>query len=562
MPLAIKLAAARIKLLPPQAMLERLGQRLEVLVGGARDAPGRHKTLRGTLQWSHELLSEPEQRLFRQLGVFAGGCTLEAVQAVCNASEGQEGELLEGLEALIDKSMLRGEEGIGGEPRLWMLETIREYATEQLAASGEEEQVRARHAAFFAALGVRAESGIHGSEEGTWRRRLEADHANLRAALAWGEEHDPELMLRLASALWRFWWVHLHEGRAWLERALTAGGNKIPTPPRVKALACASIVASMQGEVERGAALAREAIDLAEQSGDQAGRVWAFLNLSFADRCRGDHETAAAHAETAAEQARALDDDSLPPFLQAFVLQRLGHEAYELEDWSRAKPVLEEALERWRRLGNPWGIGVVLGKLADVAQARGDDARAAALYHESLGFWLGHGNELGTVEILTGLARLAAKGSPEGAVRLFATAEAVQRRIGLTLASALRAKNGRALAATRATLGEEAFAVAWAAGKDLPLEQAAAEAQSVADEIKRSAQAELDPHQSIVAGGLSPRELEVLKLVADGLTNAQVAERLFLSPRTINAHLNSIYHKLGVSSRSAATRFAIEHDLA
>jgi non-specific serine/threonine protein kinase len=562
LPLAIALAAARIKLLPPQALLERLGQRLEVLVGGARDAPGRHKTLRGTLQWSHELLSEPEQRLFRQLGVFAGGCTLEAAQAVANVSEGQEGELLEGLEALIDKSMLRGEKGIGAEPRFWMLETIREYAAEQLAASGEEEQVRARHAAFFAALGVRAESGLHGPEEGTWRRRLEADHANLRAALAWSEEHDPELMLQLAGALWRFWWIHLHEGRAWLEHALAAGASEAPAPPRVKALACASIVASMQGDVERGAALALEAVDLAEQSGDQVGRVWGFLNLSFADRCRGDHETAAAHAAVAVEQARALDDDSLPPFLQAFVLNRLGHEAYELGDWSRAEPVLEDALERWRRLGNPWGICVVLGKLADVAQARGDDARAAALYRESLDYWRGHGNDLGTVEILTGLARLAAKGSPEGAVRLFATAEAVQRRIGLTPAPALRAKNERALAAARSTLGEEAFAAAWAAGKDLSLEQAVAEAQTVTADAGRAAPADHDPSPSSAAGGLSPRELEVLKLVAGGLTNVQVAERLFLSPRTINAHLNSIYHKLGVSSRSAATRFAVERSLA
>ena len=224
LPLAIALAAARIKLLPPQALLERLDQRLEVLVGGARDTPGRHKTLRGTLQWSHELLSEPEQRLFERLGVFAGGCSLEALKAVCNASEGQEGEVLEELEALIDKSLLRGEEGAGGDPRFSMLETIREYAAEQLAASGEEERVRARYAAFFAVLGEQAESGLHGSEEGTWSRRLEADHDNLRAALAWGEEHDPVLMLRLVSALWRFWWIHLTEGRAWLARA--GGGRR------------------------------------------------------------------------------------------------------------------------------------------------------------------------------------------------------------------------------------------------------------------------------------------------------------------------------------------------
>jgi DNA-binding CsgD family transcriptional regulator len=248
--------------------------------------------------------------------------------------------------------------------------------------------------------------------------------------------------------------------------------------------------------------------------------------------------------------------------LRAIALNRLGHEAYELGDWARAEPVLKEALERWRRLGNPWGIGVVLGKLADVAQARGEDARAAALYHESLDRWLGRGNQLGTVEILTGLARLVAKGSPEGATRIFAAAEATQARVGLTLAPALRAKNERALAATRAAIGEEVFAAAWAAGQDLPLEQAIVEAQTAAEEASKPTQGESDLQRPAVAGGLSPREVEVIKLVATGLTNAQVAERLFLSPRTVNSHLNSVYHKLGVSSRSAATRFAVEHGLA
>jgi predicted ATPase/DNA-binding CsgD family transcriptional regulator len=555
LPLAIKLAAARIKLLPPQAMLEQLHRRLEVLVGGSRDVPGRHKTLRGTLEWSHELLSESEQRLFRRLGVFVGGCSLEAARAVCGTPERSEGKLLEGLEALIDKSLLRGEEGSGGEPRFSMLETIREYAAERLAASGEEEPVRARHAAFFAALGERAELGFHGPEELTWRRRLETDHGNLRMALAWGEEHDVELMLRLAGTLWRFWWIHLTEGRTWLERALVAGGSYAPAPLRVKTLGAASIVASMQGEVGRGDVLAREAVAVAEQSGDLAGRVWGLMMLSFVDRCRGDHEESAAHAEAAVEQARALDDD-LPPFLQAFALNRLGHESYELGDWSRAEAVLEEALDRWRRLGNPWGTGLVLGKLADVAQARRDYARAAVLFRESLDFW-SQGNELGAVEILTGLARLAVKGRTESAIRLFAAAEALQTRIDLTLAPALRAKNERALGAAKEAFGKEEFADAWAAGGDLSLDQAVAEARSVADD---AAHADLDP--SSAASSLSPRELEVLGLVAQGMTSAQVAERLFLSPRTVNAHLGSIYYKLGVRSRSAATRFAVKHGLA
>ena len=565
LPLAIKLAAARVKVLPPRAMLERLHRRLEVLVGGARDAPARQETLRRTLEWSHELLSEPERRLYRRLGVFAGGCSLEAAEAVCGTpGAGPEGgEVLEGLEALVDKSLLRGEEGAGGEPRFSMLETIREYAAERLAASDEEGTLRARHAAFFAALGARAEIAFHGPEEVTWRRRLAADHDNLRAALAWGADHDPQLALRLAGVLWRFWWAHPTEGRAWLERALAAGGDEAPAPARVKALAAASFLASYQGDAGRGAALAREAVALAEGSGDHAGRIFGLLMLSFACRCRGEHESALAHAEAAAEQARALDEGALPPFLRAFALNRLGHEAYELGDRPRAEAVLREALESWRRLGNPWGTGVVLGKLADVAQARGDDARAAALYRESLDFWWSQG-ELGAVEILTGLARLAAEGRPEAAVRLFAAAEAVQKRLGLTVAPALRAKNERALAAARAALGEEAFAAARAAGGDLPLDRAVAEAQAIAVDAGRAAEADPDARRSATAaaGGLTPRELEVLRLVAQGMTNARVARELFLSPRTVNAHLNSVYHKLGVSSRSAATRFAVEHGLA
>jgi len=169
--------------------------------------------------------------------------------------------------------------------------------------------------------------------------------------------------------------------------------------------------------------------------------------------------------------------------------------------------------------------------------------------------------DLGTVETLTGLARLAAKGRPEGAVRLFAAAEAAQRQVGLTPARALRAKNEQAIASARAKLGEEAFAAAWAAGGELSLEQAVAEAQTVAIDAGQAADAEPAPRPDAAVGALSPREREVLKLVAEGLTNAQVAEMLFLSPRTVNAHLSSIYHKLGVGSRSAATRFAVEHDL-
>jgi DNA-binding NarL/FixJ family response regulator len=301
---------------------------------------------------------------------------------------------------------------------------------------------------------------------------------------------------------------------------------------------------------------------LAEQSGDYVGRVFGLLMLSFADRSRGDHEASAAHAEAAAEQVRTLDEDALPPYLVAFVLNRVGHEAYELGDWSRAEGVLEEVLNGWRHLGNPWGMSIVLVKLGDIAQARGDEERAAEFYGESLDLWWGQDNPMGTVEILTGLARLAVRRQPELAIRLFAAAQEIQRRSGLIPAPALRAKSGQALTA-RAALGEEAFAEAWAAGGEIPPEAVVAEAHSVSVETDRTARTGPvgRPSAPEYPAGLTAREVEVLRLVAGGMSNPQIAERLFLSPRTVSTHLTSIYHKLGVGSRAAAVRFASEHNL-
>ena len=562
-PLAIELAAVRARVLSAQQIALRLENSLRLLATQSRTADPRHRTLRATIDWSHGLLSAQERALFRRLSVFAGGWTLGAAEEVCAGESSEKDEVLDLLTHLVDKSLVlvaEQHQGGGEEARYWLLETVRQYGAQKLKESGEEPEIRRRHAVFFAALGVQAEPALFGAEEGTWRGRLTAELGNLRAVLSWGAQHDPELMLRLAGALWRFWWVQPTEGRAWLERALVAGGDDAPAPLRVKALYGASILASMQGEGRRGEALAREAVALAEHGGDNVGRVFGLLMLSFADHSRGDHGASAAHAEAAAEQVRALDDDELPPFLVAFVLNRVGHVAYELGDWSRAEAILEEALGGWRHLGNPWGTGIVLVKLGDIAQARGDEARAAALYRETLEYWRSQ-SELGAVEILTGIARLATKEQPEAAVRLFGAAEAIQRSVGLTPAPALRAKNERALAISRDALGEEKFDAAWATGGELSLDRAVAEAQTVTVEASRLAQPDPDPGPCAASGGLSPRELEVLKLVAEGLTNAQIAQELYLSPRTVNAHLNSVYHKLEVTSRTAATRFAVEHGL-
>jgi predicted ATPase len=352
-PLAIELAAARTRVLSVEQISKRLDESFELLTTESRTADPRHKALRTTIDWSHELLSDEERILFRRLSVFAGGWTLEAAEEVCAGEGIERDEVLDLLTHLTDKSLVLVSVGEGEEARYRFLETVRHYAREKLEESGEGPEIRRRHAIFFAALGVQAEPGLHSAEEVKWRRRLVVEHANLRAALAWSEEHDSELMLRLAGPLWRFWWANLTEGRGWLERALAVGSDDASTPLRVKALGSASIVASMQGEIGRGAALAREAIALAEQSGDRAGRVWGLSMLSFAQRYRGDHQAAALHAEAAVVEARTLDDDNLPPFLRAVAFNRLGHEAYELGDWSRAEAILQEALERWRLLKRP-----------------------------------------------------------------------------------------------------------------------------------------------------------------------------------------------------------------
>ncbi len=244
LPLAIELAAGRSKLLSPQVLLPRLRNRLKLLVGGARDKPARQQTLHGTITWSYDLLDQGEKPLFRRLAVFVGGYTLAAAEAVCNADGDLEGDILDGVAGLVDKSLLQQEEQADGEPRFLMMETIREYALERLAASGEAEAMRQQHATFFLQLAEEADPKVRSTEQATWYRRLEVEHDNLRAALHWTLEHqEVEIGLRLAGALWAFWRQHLREGRSWLEQVLVQPGARARTAARAKALLGAGALA-------------------------------------------------------------------------------------------------------------------------------------------------------------------------------------------------------------------------------------------------------------------------------------------------------------------------------
>ncbi len=296
LPLAIELAAVRSKLLPPQDLLARLGQRLAVLTSGARDLPARQQTLRNTIAWSYHLLEAQEQQLFRQLSVFVGGCTLEAIEAVCMTLGDEAGGVFDAVASLIDKSLLQRTKQEGEEPRLVMLETIREYALECLATSGETELVRHAHAAYYLQL-AEGVPEMFGAGEQIWLDRLEGEYENLRAAMNWllkRPEHREvresiEMSLRLGAALWWFWLTrgHRHEGWAFLQRVL-AGSEGVAEPARTKVLWATGSLAAWLGHFARAEALCQESLALAQQIGDTEGMRNALFQLAFVADSKGD----------------------------------------------------------------------------------------------------------------------------------------------------------------------------------------------------------------------------------------------------------------------------------
>jgi predicted ATPase/class 3 adenylate cyclase/tetratricopeptide (TPR) repeat protein len=389
LPLAIELAAARVKLLPPQALLVRLGQRLDILTSRERDRPSRQQTLRNTVAWSYHLLDAEEQRLFRRLSVFVGGCTLEAVEAVCaDASDGGEaGQVLERVASLIDKSLLQQTEQEGEEPRLLMLETIREYGLEVLAASGEMEITRQAHALYYVTLAEEAEPELTGPRQAMWLQRLEREHDNLRAALQWGlvpgeDKHRREIALRLGGTLRRFWIVRgqLSEGRNFLEQALVESKG-VPASVRVKAFVTAANLANHQGDNDQTEALAEKSRALYQELGDTQGIA---LSLRLLAGVAGRRGTLPA--------SRMLNEEALALFREvgdkegaALSLHNIGLVAIAQGKFAEARALLEESLALHRELGNKAGMANALSALASALfDSQGDATTLRALLDESL----------------------------------------------------------------------------------------------------------------------------------------------------------------------------------
>src|SRR3990172_7701870 len=435
LPLAIELAAARIKVLPPQALLARLERRLKLLTGGARDLPARQQTLRNTIAWSYDLLGEGEQVLFRRLGVFAGGCTLEAAEAVCNAAGDPEVNILEGMTSLVDESLLHQGEGVEGEPRFWMLETIRDYALERLAESSEAEAIQRRHADFFLALAEQVEPAITSGKRDVALKQLEAEHDNLRAALAWSQPADEsEAGLRLAGALYWFWYLrgHWSEGRGWLEAALARTEAGSYAAARAKALLGVGMLAAHQGDGAVAPLRLQESIAQFRQMGDKRGLAYALSFLGTVTRWRGELAEARAALEESVALFRDIGDQwgaAARPWLEESVailrevgdksfiglpLIYLGDIARRQGDYERAAALYEEGLALYREGGNKWGIALSLHNLGTVAKARGDYRRAAALFAEGLPQYRELGYTPGVASCLAGLAGGARGGGGPG----------------------------------------------------------------------------------------------------------------------------------------------------
>jgi predicted ATPase len=448
LPLAIELAAARSKVLSPEALLAQMTDRLRVLRDGPRDAPIRQQTMRDAIAWSYVLLNAEEQHVFRGLAVFAGGFTLPAFEAVVGGEVDSTPDVTQVVTALLDQSLVRRMDE-HREPRFTMLETIREFAAEQLKASGEEEVHRDRHAGYFLRLAEAVEPHIEGPQQAIWLDQLEVAHPNLRAALSWLRDRgDGETGLRLAGALGLFWFMrgHLHEGRAWLGQFLTMPGSA-GSAIRAKALNAAGFLARYQGDYATAATLVDEALTIQRAHGDQQGIADALSNLGYirvnqrAHAAAREHYTQALAINRARGNIQGVADD----------LSHLATIALETGDAETARVLHGESLAIWRTLGDRYGEVWALHRLGVVALSQGEGATATALFRESLAISRDIRFHLGTVEALEGLATLAAtSGAPERALRLGGAAAGTSSKRRTTLDWSITSRFRPMMSRTRA----------------------------------------------------------------------------------------------------------------
>ncbi|HLJ66609.1 MAG TPA: tetratricopeptide repeat protein [Chloroflexota bacterium] len=595
LPLALELAAGQMQVLALPVIVRRLEHRLASLRWEAQDLPKRQQSLQAAIGWSYDLLPTEEQRLFRHLGVFAGRVTPAAMASLLDQDEE---EVLSGLIALAEKSLLLpvplADED--AEPDFGMLETIREYAREQLEAEGELEKAAGAHAAYLLALAEAAEPRLQGPEQEQWLARLESQHDNLRGALGWAREHgDGELGLRLASALGRFWELrgHLTEARTWLETMLEMHADA-PVGRRSAALDTAGWLAFNQADYGRAQALHEESLALRRELGDRAGIAASLHGLgTIADR-HGDVDRAVALLEEALalrrdladrhgtamsltnlgalagrhgefRRAEALFEEALALLRElgdrhwtAAMLSNLGILAYWQGVDTRSQVLLEEALTKARTVGSTEWFRPTVLYLGHVASRRGDVRVAAACYRETIQLCRDSGDQYHLPYALEACAWVTRRqGGGERAAQLYGAAAAMRSSTHVVMAPHEAADREHRIAALRQSLGSAELEREWAAGERMPPGEAIALALELLKEAERRAEdTEAEASEPAPEGPLSPREQQVIRLMADGFSNKQIAKELFVAESTVRYHVTSIFNKLGVDNRAHAVAVA------
>ena len=484
-PLAIELAAARVKLFSPNALLQRLDPRLPMLSGGARDLPERQQTLRDTIAWSYDLLGFAERTLFGRLSVFAGGFTLDAAEAVCEPGTSDGGTVFEILASLVDESLLvsRAYDRPGDdEPRFAMLETIREYAAECLGSGDEVAEVHRAHATYYLALAEGAQPEVSGLMLGGWLEVLEREHENLRVALRWAIRHgDVDFGTRLALMMWRFWPErrYVTEGRRWLEAVLAMGqpeGGVAEPTLSARRWAFLHLVTGMlaggQGDYDRAVELYEESLALYKNMGHTKGASGPLRELGVVAYHQGDYE----RAVRLSEQALAMSRESGSAFGSGLAVCTLADALRAQGDIERARTLLAESLASLRRRTYPQrvanAVAITLSRLGSIECELGRDARALELHKESLVLARQYGFTFDVFSCMEGLARVEAiQGRPDRAARLLGASAALREDIGSHLTRITRADHDHADAIARAALGEDAFEVAWNDGHERPLDE-------------------------------------------------------------------------------------------
>jgi predicted ATPase/DNA-binding CsgD family transcriptional regulator len=635
LPLAIELAAARVRVLSPGTLLERLEHSLAVLTQGGPDRPARQQTLRATLDWSHDLLSPDEQLVLRRLSVFAGGCILEAAEAVCAAPGDIRPSLLEVVASLIDKSLLLPVNSPASQPRLRLAETVREYALESLVRSDELAALEEAHAAYYLALALQAAPELDGRQQDSWLARLDQEYLNLTAALNYLLSHqDPARAVQLTGALGRYWYTRgrLSEGLNWTEQALRLRPRGVIRPEDRRALFAAGLFAIHLDQGERARVWLEESMNLSTAAADQAGFVRAGQLLMLFFLLKGNLAAAQAQADVIAtfvcqsadpwvlasaegtagalslylgdfprarlrlERSEALYREAGDRYLSeltlllvadtlaatgdktqaqvlldgqiqslearhvawpaGYILCAYGQFALRRGDWARARVLLDRSLQLFSRLRDARGVARACLFLAQTAFYQQDYTTALALALRCLKNAQAAGAVATMIGCLEELADAAVRRGKAGwAVRLWGAGARQRDAVDPQQRPVEPAERTQLQEAARAALGAESFAAAWDAGRRLPLEQLLSPEHLAHSVLEHQARAAKLP------AGLTRRELEVLLLVADGLSNTEIAERLVISANTVVSYLNLIYRKLDVSSRTAAMRYVIDHQL-